>query len=123
MDRSRISRSVIGCAEGAGEEGDGARETEAVDARRSMPLRSAWWNRSSQGTGTKTQFSGLGKTPTGELPSERQTNMMSIMSFGMDWTGKGRTHLMYAFTPACWPSSMPVFKATWTAWWGAVSCE
>lgn len=32
-----------------------------------MPLRSAGWKRSSQGTGTKTQFSGFGKTPTGEL--------------------------------------------------------
>jgi hypothetical protein len=39
----------------------------AVEVRRSIPLRSAGWKRSSQGTGTKTQFSGLGKTPTGEL--------------------------------------------------------
>ena len=45
------------------------REREAVEVRRSMPLRSAGWKRSSQGTGTKTQFSGLGNTPTGELAS------------------------------------------------------
>ena len=31
------------------------------------PLFSASWKRSSTGTGTNTQFSGLGKTPTGEL--------------------------------------------------------
>lgn len=31
------------------------------------PPRSAWWNRSSTGIGTKTAFSGLGLTPTGEL--------------------------------------------------------
>jgi hypothetical protein len=33
------------------------------------PLLSASWKRSSTGTGTNTQFSGLGKTPTGELGS------------------------------------------------------
>jgi hypothetical protein len=31
------------------------------------PLRSESWKRNSQGTGTNTQFSGLGNTPTGEL--------------------------------------------------------
>jgi hypothetical protein len=62
MERSRTSRSVVGCGEGVE-----VREREAVEVRRSMPLRSAEWKRSSQGTGTKTQFSGLGKTPTGEL--------------------------------------------------------
>lgn len=34
------------------------------------PLLSASWNRSSTGTGTKTQFSGFGNTPTGELHRE-----------------------------------------------------
>ena len=58
MDRSRISRSVVG----KGDEEDWV--------RRSIPERSAWWKRSSQGTGTKTQFSGLGKTPTGELKNK-----------------------------------------------------
>ena len=32
-----------------------------------LPLRSASWKRSSTETGTKTQFSGFGNTPTGEL--------------------------------------------------------
>jgi hypothetical protein len=43
-----------------------------------MPLRSAGWKRSSQGTGTKTQFSGLGKTPTGELKELRMYVNISV---------------------------------------------
>jgi hypothetical protein len=91
IDRSRISRSVVGGVVGFGEaevvvgdedwdaavDVDGEREREAVDVRRSTPLRSAWWKRSSHGTGTKTQFSGLGKTPTGEL-WKRERGGMSI---------------------------------------------
>ena len=59
MERSRISRSVIG-----------GEVNEEDWVRRSIPERSAWWKRSSQGMGTKTQFSGFGKTPTGELEKQ-----------------------------------------------------
>jgi hypothetical protein len=77
-DFSRISRSVEGVdvdEDVGGEVGEAVRE--AVDASRSIPLLSAGWKRSSQGTGTNTQFSGLGKTPTGEL-YERVVSVLDV---------------------------------------------
>ncbi len=72
----------------------------------SRPLRSASWNRSSTGTGTNTQFSGLGNTPTGEL----SIGLINILYVNES------TYLKYAFMPAGSPSSIPVFRATWMAW-------
>jgi hypothetical protein len=44
------------------------------------PLLSASWKRSSTGTGTNTQFSGLGVTPTGELFIGPSVSINAIMS-------------------------------------------
>ena len=46
------------------------------------PLRSASLNFSSQGIGTKTQFSGLGNTPTGEL---FRVPVQSSLVYGTNW--------------------------------------
>jgi len=99
MDRSRISRSVVGCVKGGDVEvgdGDGEREREAADVRRSTPLRSDWWKRSSQGMGTKTQFSGLGKTPTGELTNARggEAGQSSTME-GAKWDLGGSPNVCF----------------------------
>lgn len=59
MEFSRISRSVVGV------------EVVGEVVRRSREERSEGWNWSEQGTGMKTQFSGLGKTPTGELVKKK----------------------------------------------------
>jgi len=50
-----------------GDEGVNSANCRDGEAKDVLPLRSASWKRSSTGTGTKTQFSGFGKTPTGEL--------------------------------------------------------
>jgi len=58
---------------GFGEEVDWERNKwvgREIVMRYVRPLRSACWKRSSQGIGTKTAFSGLGWTPTGELQSQ-----------------------------------------------------
>ena len=53
------------------------------------------------GIGTKTAFSGLGKTPTGELHN---------VSGEMATRRKQGSYLTYALTPASSPNSVPVFS-------------